>query len=58
MAPDVPGLPPEMIERMQEEMRRNVLRMKHFSEMIMNPKEPKVAPTPRKEIYRTNKSRL
>ena len=58
MAPDVPGLPPEMLERMQEEMRRNFLRMKHFSEMMLNPKEPEVGPTPREEIYRTNKSRL
>ena len=58
MAPDIPGLPPEWMERAQEEMRRNFLRMKHFSEMVMAPKEPEVGPTPREEIYRKNKSRL
>src|SRR5262249_61168222 len=58
MTPDVPSAPPEWIERMQEEMRRNLLRMKHFSEMIVNPREPEVGPTPREEIYRKNKSRL
>jgi polyhydroxyalkanoate synthase len=39
-------------------MERNLLRMKHFSEMVMSPREPEVGPTPREEIYRTNKSRL
>ncbi len=58
MTPDVPGLPPEMQERMQEEVRRNLLRMKHFAEMVMSPKEPELGPTPREEIYRKNKSRL
>jgi polyhydroxyalkanoate synthase subunit PhaC len=58
MTPDGPGLPSELLERMQEEMQRNLLRMKHFSEMVMNPKEPEVGPTPREEIYRKNKSRL
>ena len=58
MTPEVPGLPPEMQERMQEEVRRNFLRMKHFAEMVMTPKEPEVGPTPREEIYRKNKSRL
>ena len=38
MTPEMPGLPPEMQERMQEEMRRNFLRMKHFAEMVMTPK--------------------
>src|SRR3989454_12095829 len=58
MTPDLPGLSPEMAARWQEELRRNALRMKHFSEMIMNPKEPKIGPTPREELYRKNKSRL
>src|SRR5436309_7611419 len=58
MAPELPGLPPELLERMQEETKRTFLRMKHFSEMIMKPKEPEVGPTPREEIYRKNKSRL
>ena len=58
MVPDMPGVPPEVRARWQEEANRNVLRMKHFSEMVMNPKEPEVGPTPRQEIYRKNKSRL
>jgi len=58
MTPDLPGLSPEMAARWQEELRRNALRMKHFSEMIMNPKEPEIGPTPREELYRKNKSRL
>src|SRR3989454_7523381 len=58
MTPDLPGLSPEMVARWQEELRRNALRMKHFSEMIMNPKEPEIGPTPREELYRKNKSRL
>src|SRR6266545_6296193 len=58
MTPDLPGVPPELLERLQEEAKRNLLRMKHFGEMIMNPKEPEVGPTPREEIYRKNKSRL
>jgi polyhydroxyalkanoate synthase len=44
--------------RWQEEAQRNVLRMKNFADLVMNPKEPEVGPTPRQEIYRTNKSRL
>ena len=58
MTPDMPAMSPEMLARWQEELRRNSLRMKHFSEMIMNPKEPEVGPTPREEIYRKGKSRL
>src|SRR3989454_9313277 len=58
MTPDLLGMSPEVVARWQEELRRNALRMKHFSEMIMNPKEPEIGPTPREEIYRKNKSRL
>jgi polyhydroxyalkanoate synthase len=58
MTPEIPGLPPGVVESMQEEMRRNLLRMKHFNEMIMHPREPAVGPTAREEIYRKNKSRL
>jgi polyhydroxyalkanoate synthase len=58
MVPELPGVPPEMRAQWQEEANRNFLRMKHFSEMVMNPKEPEVGPTPRQEIYRKNKSRL
>ena len=58
MMGEMPAMSPEMLARMQEEANRNLLRMKHFGEMVMNPKEPKVGPTPRQEIFRTNKSRL
>jgi polyhydroxyalkanoate synthase len=58
MMGELPAMSPEVMARMKEEANRNLLRMKHFSEMVMNPREPKVGPTPRQEIYRTNKSRL
>ncbi len=58
MMGEMPAMSPELLARLREEGNRNLLRMKHFSEMVMNPKEPAVGPTPRQEIYRTNKSRL
>jgi polyhydroxyalkanoate synthase len=58
MVPETPAVSPETAARLREEMERNLLRMKHFGEMVMNPREPEVGPTPREEIYRTNKSRL
>src|SRR3990172_8202743 len=58
MTPEMPAMSPELLARWREEMRRNALRMKHFSEMVMSPKEPEVGPTPREQIYRTGKSRL
>src|SRR5215813_6194449 len=58
MMPELPAMSPEMLARLEEDTRRNFLRMKHWSEMVMNPKEPEVGPTPREEIYRKNKSRL
>src|SRR5258708_18359591 len=58
MMGEMPAVAAELLARMREEANRNLLRMKHFGEMVMNPKEPKVGPTPRQEIFRTNKSRL
>ena len=58
MATEIPGLSPGARARWQHEMERTLLRMKHFAEMVMNPQEPVVGPTPRQEIYRKNKSRL
>jgi polyhydroxyalkanoate synthase len=58
MMGELPAMSPQLMARMKEEANRNLLRMKHFSEMVMNPKEPRVGPTPRQEVYRTNKSRL
>jgi len=42
----------------QEELHRNFLRMKNFAELMMDPREPAVGPTPREEIYRKGKARL
>lgn len=42
----------------QEELSRNLLRMKNFAAMTLSPGDPSVGPTPREEIYRKNKSRL
>jgi polyhydroxyalkanoate synthase subunit PhaC len=58
MALEGPGSSAAVWSRWQEETNRNFLRMKNFAEMVMNPKEPEIGPTPRQEIYRTNKSRL
>ena len=58
MMPDVAPVSAETMERWAEEARRNFLRMKHFGEMVLTPKEPEIGPTPREEIYRKNKSRL
>ncbi|MEK7838670.1 MAG: hypothetical protein AAB328_11900, partial [candidate division NC10 bacterium] len=58
MATEIPGLSPGARARWQHEVERTLLRMKHFAEMVMNPQEPVVGPTPRQEIYRKNKSRL
>ena len=58
MTPEVPRLSPEALARWQEEISRNFLRMKNFGEMVMNPKETPVGPTPWECIYKKNKSRL
>ena len=58
MTSEMAAMSPEMLARWQEEMRRSALRMKHFSEMVMSPKDPEVGSTPREQIYRTGKSRL
>lgn len=58
MTGEMPAMSPEAMARLQEEANRNLLRLKHFGELLMNPKEPAVGPTPREEVYRSNKSRL
>jgi polyhydroxyalkanoate synthase len=58
MMGEMPAMSPELLARLREEVNRNVLRMKHFGEMVMNPKEPAIGPTPRQAIFRTNKSTL
>ena len=58
MVTDEPRVDPEVIAQWQEELQRNLGRMKNFTEMVANQKEPSVGPTPRQEIYRKNKSRL
>jgi len=42
----------------QEELDRNLRRMRNLSEMILRPVEPRTGQTPRQEVYRKNKSRL
>ncbi len=58
MTPETPVPSPEVVARLAEEMERHLLRLRHLGEMVLNPREPEVGPTPREEIYRTNKSRL
>jgi polyhydroxyalkanoate synthase len=58
MSLDAPGGSDAAWSRWQEEAERQVLRMKHFADLVMSPREPEIGPTPRREIYRTNKSRL
>ena len=52
------AVPAAMLAQLQEEARRTLLRVKHWSEILMDPAEPEVGLTPREEIYRTNKARL
>ncbi len=49
---------PEVVKRWQEEMERNLLRMKNFTRMVTDPVEPRTGQTPRQEVYKRNKSRL
>jgi polyhydroxyalkanoate synthase len=58
MMGETPAMSPEVLARWRQEAERNMLRMKHWSEMVLNPREPRVGPTPRQEIFRTNKSTL
>ncbi len=48
----------EVIRQWTEEFARNLLRMKNFADLVLNPKEPPIGPTSRQEVYRKNKSRL
>ncbi len=54
----MPPVETQVFAQWQEELRRGLERMKNFAELVMNPKEPVLSPTPRQEIYRKNKSRL
>ena len=58
MVTEEPHVDAELVAQWQEELERNLGRMKNFAEMVMNPTEPAVGVTPRQEIYRKNKSRL
>lgn len=49
---------PELVSQWQEELDKNFRRMKNLSAMLVSPAEPRTGPTPRVEVYRTNKSRL
>jgi polyhydroxyalkanoate synthase len=50
--------PAETIKRWQEELERNIRRMRNLHDLMTNPVEPKTGQTPRVEIYKRNKSRL
>jgi polyhydroxyalkanoate synthase len=58
MTPEMPAASAETLAQLAEETRRNLLRVKHLVEMVTDPTEPAVGPTPREEIYRKNKARL
>jgi polyhydroxyalkanoate synthase len=49
---------PEVVRRWQEELERNLKRLRNLQSMVTSPTEPKVGQTPRVEIYKRNKSRL
>lgn len=48
----------DLTSQWQEELNRNLQRMKNFSALVTDRTEPEVGCTPREEIYRKNKSRL
>lgn len=48
----------DLLSQWQEEVSRNLLRMKNFTTLVLNVEEPAVGLTPREEVYRKNKSRL
>src|SRR5215471_8296230 len=50
--------PAETIKQWQEELERGVRRLHNLHELVTNPVEPKTGQTPRREIYKRNKSRL
>src|SRR5215470_20407087 len=50
--------PAETIKQWQDELERNVRRMRNLQGLLTNPPEPKTGQTPRVEIYKRNKSRL
>ncbi len=52
------GTQANVFAQWQQEVQRNLLRMKNFAGLVMNPAEPAVGLTPREEIYRKHKSRL
>ena len=48
----------ETVKQWQEELERNLRRMRNLHGLLTNPVEPKTGQTPRVEIYKRNKSRL
>src|SRR5438034_10102400 len=48
----------ETIREWQEELDKNVRRLRNLQTLVTRPVEPRVGQTPREEIYKTNKSRL
>src|SRR5574341_461292 len=52
------GTMADVFVQWQKETDRNLRRMKNFAELVMDPRDPAVGPTPREEIYRKGKARL
>lgn len=42
----------------QQEIERSVRRVQNLSDLLLHPREPRTGQTPRREVYRRNKSRL
>src|SRR5512145_1905260 len=42
----------------QQEIERSVRRVQNLSDFLLHPREPRTGQTPRREVYRRNKSRL
>src|SRR3989449_11245664 len=48
----------ETIREWQEELDKNVRRLRNLQTLVTRPVEPRVGQTPREVIYKTNKARL
>src|SRR3989338_4106321 len=49
---------PETVKQWQEELEKNVKRLRNLQTIVAGGTEPKVGQTPREEVYKKNKSRL
>jgi polyhydroxyalkanoate synthase len=58
LEPPAPTVTPETIPQWHAELRRTLDRAHHLTEWLVHPRRPRVGPTPREEVHRTNKARL